>query len=381
MDLETNQTSLDSNHGSTRDTKQDAQKHQFTMKQRMDMYAFCVLELELHGNTVSIKKQEQAIQRALKRKGALGKSATCSAQLTNNSSSVSNGTRVNVPNEHHHQSQHGQPQMNVGDSHPSPQQEICNTQPTSHNTNTPNDQSEHQFGSFPQHHQLQSNPPSATSSALMQQTHAPSHEQQQPTESMGVGGDNNLMTTTNGEAAEKKTFLELKEEFAKTQRCYSDYQKTQVLTTNMLREVQRRFAKYYPDTHCPSRTTIKHVFMKCVENGTVENVKNPRKPTKIPNGDEIEQFLLHEPQMSLREMAKKLNVSTGTVSRRCRALGIVPESVTLKHQQMAVAKRQKHMKQQTAGQPKTQGKRASTGGSRKQQATSDHHDQYTNGMV
>lgn len=130
-----------------------------------------------------------------------------------------------------------------------------------------------------------------------------------------------------------------------SRKCYSDYQKTQVLTSSMLRDVQKRFSKYYPDSAIPSRTTIKHVFEKCVSHGTVENIRTPRKATKLPQGDQIEHLLIHEPQLSLRQLAQKLNVSTGTVSRRCRALGLVPESVTIKHQQLATARRQKQLKQ------------------------------------
>lgn len=90
---------------------------------------------------------------------------------------------------------------------------------------------------------------------------------------------------------------------------------------------------------------MKKAFEKCVTHGTVENIKTPRKVTKIPQGDEIEHLLIHDPQLSLRQLAQKLNVSTGTVSRRCKALGLVPESVTIKHQQLATARRQKQIKQ------------------------------------
>ena len=202
------------NDGADSRMGRDGKRQQFSNKQRMDMYAFCVLELEMHSNKVSIKKQQQAIQKVL-----------------------------------------------------------------------------------------------------------------------------------NGDDIEGKTLLQLQQEVAMTRKCYSDYQKTQVLTSSMLRDVQKRFAKYYPDAAIPSRSTIKHVFEKCVAHGTVENIRTPRKATKIPQGDEIEYLLIHEPQLSLRQLAQKLNVSTGTVSRRCKALGLIPESVTIKHQQMATARRQKQIKQ------------------------------------
>lgn len=214
-------TSHDTNNSSVKDAK----RQQFTNKQRIDMYAFCVLELEMHSNKVSIKKQQQAIQKVL------------------------------------YEEQKGDQQR-----------------------------------------------------------------QQQPQD-------------------EEKTLLQLQQEVAMSRKCYSDYQKTQVLTSSMLRDVQKRFAKYHPDSAIPSRTTIKHVFEKCVAHGTVENIKTPRKATKLPQGDQIEHLLIHEPQLSLRQLAQKLNVSTGTVSRRCKALGLVPESVTIKHQQLATARRQKQLKQ------------------------------------
>lgn len=144
---------------------------------------------------------------------------------------------------------------------------------------------------------------------------------------------------------EEQTLEQLQKEFTSNMRCYSDYQRAQVLTSSMLRNVQVRFAKYYPYSVIPSRTTIKHVFEKCVAHGIVDNIKNPRKPSKIPHGDEIEQLLECEPTLSLRQLAARLNVSVGTISRRCKALGVIPESVTIKHQQLAIARRQKMIKQ------------------------------------
>lgn len=129
-------------------------------------------------------------------------------------------------------------------------------------------------------------------------------------------------------------------------RTYSDFQKNQVLSSSILGEVQARFAKYYPDSPIPTRTTIKHVFSKCVSHGTVENLKNPRKCTKITKKDELEELLINEPHLSLRQLAQKLNCSKGTISRRCKDLGLVLQTVTLKHQQLAISKNQKQMKVQ-----------------------------------
>jgi DNA-directed RNA polymerase specialized sigma24 family protein len=380
MDLEAN-ASFDSNHGST-SSKHDTRKQQFTTKQRMDMYAFCVLELELHGNTVSIKKQQQAIQKALKNDGRQIKPK--SQQTTTNSLSNNNEITGSVTVKDTHQCE--QQQMYTGNNHTSQANIPMNNHQAIHDqVCTPANGQIATSESFPhqQHVHDHTDNPSSTTTTLMHNHSIDSSQQQNNANVQGVAHNgNNDSVISREEADEKKTLLQLQEEIAKTQRCYSDYQRTQVLTSSMLREVQRRFAKYYPDTPCPSRTTIKHVFMKCVENGTVENVKNPRKPTKIPNGDQIEQFLIQEPQMSLREMAKKLNVSTGTVSRRCRALGIVPESVTLKHQQMAMAKRQKQMKQLTS-KTKSSGKRSSSDSSDQQQAgcSSPDQAQYANGVA
>lgn len=131
----------------------------------------------------------------------------------------------------------------------------------------------------------------------------------------------------------------------KRHECFSDYQNTQILSNHILKEVQRRFAYFYPSSPTPSRTTIKHVWDNCITLGTVQNKKKERKKTNQPMAEVIEYLLVHEPQLSLRQLAKKLNVSTGTVSKRCKELGLVPESVTLKHHQMALAKRQKQLKQ------------------------------------
>lgn len=264
-----------------RDSKESGSKRQqFTSKQRMDMYAFCVLELEMHSNKVSIKKQQQAIQRVL--------------------------------NE---------------------QQREDNQQPTINS----NHRQEHDC-----HMTNQSRPRQAEISTMQngessaQQNHDTNHR---VTDEIS----HNETTEENGNAS--KTLLQLQQEVALNRKCYSDYQKTQVLTSSMLRDVQKRFAKYYPDSAIPSRTTIKHVFSKCVTHGTVENIKTPRRSGKYPHGDEIERLLIHKPHLSLRQLAQKLNVSTGTVSRRCKALGIIPYSVTLKHQQLATARRQKQIKQ------------------------------------
>lgn len=266
-------------------------RQQFTNKQRMDMYAFCVLELEMHSNKVSIKKQQQAIQKVLSE-----------------------------------QKKDGDPR--------NPQQ--CPPSQTPPIYRLQKDQ-DHQN---PDHQQGQE----------QQQHHVQNQEQQQPQLSRPQEQHNNQIqqqndTNCNQNLVEGKTLLQLQQEVAMTRKCYSDYQKTQVLTSSMLRDVQKRFANYYPDSAIPSRTTIKHVFEKCVAHGTVENIKTPRKTTKLPQGDEIEYLLIHEPQLSLRQLAQKLNVSTGTVSRRCKALKLVPESVTLKHQQLATARRQKQIKQ------------------------------------
>lgn len=274
-----------SNSRDTNSISKDAKRQQFSNKQRMDMYAFCVLELEMHSNKVSIKKQQQAIQKVL-------------------------------------YEQQKEDQKNQ-------QQDLSQQQ----NQPPPPPQLQQQ-----EQQQIQQPPPT------IQQTLPALTQQQQPIHQNGEAFQLND-TNCNQSGAEGKTLLQLQQEVAMTRKCYSDYQKTQVLTSSMLRDVQKRFAKYYPNSAIPSRTTIKHVFEKCVSHGTVENIRTPRKATKLPQGDEIEYLLIHEPQLSLRQLAQKLNVSTGTVSRRCKALGLVPESVTIKHQQLATARRQKQIKQ------------------------------------
>lgn len=314
----------------------DAKRQQFTNKQRMDMYAFCVLELEMHSNKVSIKKQQQAIQKVL----------------------YENKKESQKLEDHNHNNQQQQslnPPNNLTNNHVDanpiqPQQAISLTGITQ----LTND---HQTT-------IDVTPPTTTTicepqqqqqiSIVIQQNGDSSHQQMNHIQEQSTQQQYNIHHTQqqskdnnncNESVTEGKTLLQLQQEVAMTRKCYSDYQKTQVLTSSMLRDVQKRFSKYYPDAAIPSRSTIKHVFEKCVTHGTVENIRTPRKATKIPQGDEIEYLLIHEPQMSLRQLAQKLNVSTGTVSRRCKALGLVPESVTIKHQQLATARRQKQIKQ------------------------------------
>lgn len=246
------------------------------------MYAFCVLELEMHSNKVSIKKQQQAIQKVLNEQQR-------EDQISNNSHRQALEPQL----AHYH--------SGVADA-------AKNNEQSSQNHVTHDD--------------------------------------------INSRGNQNGRTEENG--IESKTLLQLQKEVALKRKCYSDYQKTQVLTSSMLRDVQKRFSNYYPDSAIPSRTTIKHVFAKCVAHGTVENIKTPRKSTKIPQGDEIEHLLIHKPHLSLRQLAQRLNVSTGTISRRCKALGLIPYSVTIKHQQLATARRQKQIKQletQSKGPP------------------------------
>lgn len=354
MDLDPN-ASFDSNHGSA-NGKQEAKKQQFTVKQRMDMYAFCVLELELRGNTVSIKKQQQAIKKALKKKEQT-QTKTAGAPPINGPAEPSTNFVHN---------QHSQQRANSADTN----YDLCGHP-----------------DSFPQLNQDQhaneapcsfTRPTDSVSTVSAQESIDMLCHEHPDTVLSNIDQPSPVKSAE----PEEKTLLELKEEVAMTHRSYSDYQKTLLLTSSMLREVQKRFSRYYRDTPCPSKTTIKNVFEKCIENGTVENMKNPRKAIKIPDGSEIEQILSKEPQSSLREMAKRLNVSTGTVARRCRKLGIVPESVTLKHQQLAIARRQKQLKQSTgkAKNPVSRNKKTS----RQQQNSPSYHDQsshnYTNEM-
>lgn len=324
----TSNTSISNNNNSS--SHRETKRQQFNSKQRMDMYAFCVLELEMHSNKVSIKKQQQAIQKVLyeqqqqqQQRGCLG-----IQQLQ----------------------QHHQPMDSI-DQQPNPP--CLPAQPLDSvqlDLQQPH-QSQIQSQPFEQSLNQPDQVPSTSSSqqqqlVVIQSQHMNNH---QSVLSNGNGEQSSLHNDSNASSnqsgVEGKTLLQLQQEVAMTRRCYSDYQRTQVLTSSMLREVQKRFAKYYPDSAIPSRTTVKHVFEKCVAHGTVENMRTPRKATKLPQGDKIEYLLIHEPQLSLRQLAQRLNVSTGTISRRCKALGLMPESVTIKHQQLASARRQKQIKQ------------------------------------
>lgn len=287
---------------SSREKKLD-KRNQYTLKQRMDMYAFCVLEMEMNGDKVSIKKQQQAIKKVV-----LIKMKQQQLQQQSANGVTQNGQIVN------------------GEQHAIAQQQVSSKQP------------EIQQGDQQQHPQPRTNPHNGPGNVggSMSRLHDHSY--------LGAPLNNNLVAQQQPQTPDdiSKSLLEMKQELSYEN--YSDFQRMQPLTTQMLREVQRRFARYYPDTPPPSRTTIKHVFEKCVKHGTVENIRTRRKATKIPQGDEITNLLMQEPQLSLRQMARRLNVSTGTVSRRCKALGLVPDSVTTKHQQLAIAKRQKQMK-------------------------------------
>lgn len=320
------------------------------------MYAFCVLEMEINSNKVSIKKQQQAIQKVLsgqqqqhqhQRMNNISIDPTTLNPVTNDLSHSSHFTH-NFTNQQQQESEtiatNQLPSNTTQLTTPLPPA----NQTTEHNNNNKN------------HHQTtatsiqQQNLGHATNQlpAIRGTSHNNMSNHNQPLSPNGrrLSTASNYNTNrsdgseTSRDIGPEKTLTELQQEVSMSQTCYSDYQKTQVLTSSMLREVQRRFAKYYPDTAIPSRTTIKHVFEKCVEHGTVENMKKPRKILKIPQGDEIERMLIKEPRLSLRQLAQKLNVSTGTVSRRCKALGLVPESVTLKHQQLASARRQRRIR-------------------------------------
>lgn len=311
-------------------SRKEIRRQQFTNKQRMDMYAFCVLELEMHSNKVSIKKQQQAIQKVLNEQ-----------QLKEGQKDPTQ--RATFNNTHQKLAPAAPP---TKEQNPQP--------PTPDHSNKPYENSTQDS------EQAQEQLPMNNTNCISQmsaQSSQPRHDEASEIacnehQEQTIDQKKAQIDTTQShddsdsilQGIEGKTLLQLQEEVAMTRKCYSDYQRTQVLTSSMLRDVQKRFSKYYPDSAIPSRSTIKHVFEKCVSHGTVENIKNPRKASKIPQGDEIEYLLLHEPQLSLRQMAQKLNVSTGTVSRRCKALGIVPESVTIKHQQLAIARRQKQMK-------------------------------------
>lgn len=285
------ETNSGSDDGDIDSRETNLRRVQFTCKQRMDMYAFCVLELEMHSNKVSIKKQQQAIQRVLnaQQRASRKKLADTFQQLVKEKPSL---------------------------------REAVGQQASDDPNQCIEDDGSNQILDSPAPENLDS-------------------------EEVNKGD----ISEENG--SEEKTLLQLQEELATKRKTYSDYQKTQVLTSSMLRDVQKRFAKYYPNSAIPSRTTIKHIFTKCVAHGTVENIKTPRRSTRLTEKDEIEQLLIHKPHLSLRQLAQKLNVSTGTVSRRCKALGLIPYSVTLKHQQLATARRQKQMKQIAEGQSST----------------------------
>lgn len=299
------------------------------------MYAFCVLELEMHSNKVSIKKQQQAIQKVLyeqqqqqlqqQQQQQKGCNTNQQTMVSNNRkpqnppSSLSAPTLIEQREDQHEQSDPSQTQI------PHQQQSL-------------NEPGETSSASLPDQQQLV-----VMQSNRTDLSHQESVVQNGTCEQSSLHNDSNASSNQSG--VEGKTLLQLQQEVAVTRRCYSDYQKTQVLTSSMLRDVQKRFAKYYPDSAIPSRTTVKHVFEKCVAHGTVENMRTPRRATKLSQGDEIEYLLIHEPQLSLRQLAQRLNVSTGTISRRCKALGLMPESVTIKHQQLASARRQKQIKQ------------------------------------
>lgn len=314
------------------------------------MYAFCVLEMEINSNKVSIKKQQQAIQKVLsgqhqqqqqqQRMNNITIDQTTPNQVTNDLSSSSHFTNDNANQQHRHETN---TTNQLPDAH-----QATTLLPTNQTTENDNN------------HQQATSTSTSTSTQQISSHDLTNTSNQLPVgttdklsnHSLSISPDErrlsitNIIPRSNGSdtSAGEKTLTELQQEVLMTQTCYSDYQRTQVLTSSMLREVQKRFAKYYPDSAIPSRTTIKHVFEKCVEHGTVENMKKPRKILKIPQGDEIEQMLIKEPRLSLRQLAQKLNVSTGTVSRRCKALGLVPESVTLKHQQLASARRQRRIR-------------------------------------
>lgn len=338
-ELQTLSTSNDPNQA----TDGRARKEQFTSKQRLDMYAFCVLELEVHGNTVSIKKRQQAIKRALSRSQMKVEKETPADMEPNESDNNDPGTTTSTT--------------------------TTTTTTTTKTTTTPTSTAITGTAA-PITNQTQatcstSNTTALTGNPVPSPTKKPiiylgqsiikqpgaqivvlTKDMARQLQEQGAlvqridGGDMPALTD------DEKTLEQLQQEISSNLRCYSDYQRTQVLTSGMLKNVQMRFARYYPHSVVPSRTTIKHVFEKCVAHGTVDNIKNPRKPSKITQGSEIEQLLEQNPQLSLRQLAVRLNVSVGTISRRCKALGLIPESVTIKHQQLAIARRQKQIKQQ-----------------------------------
>jgi len=300
-DITTAETEANDANNATK--KKCDKKHQYTVKQRMDMYAFCVLEMETNGNKVSIKKQQQAVQKVIQSKLEQLKQQNASG-IASTGQGTSEGEQASKTQQR--------------------QQSISNP-----NTELQPDQ---------QQTQSNSNNVAGNVRGVIIISRLQDHN-------YGASSQNNAAARNAPNTSEdlNKSLMDMEIEL--TYCNYSDFQKTQVLTAQMLRGVQRRFSKYYPECPPPSRTTIKHVFEKCVEHGTVDNIRRRRKAVKIPQGDEITNLLVQEPQLSLRQMARRLNVSTGTVSRRCKALGLVPNSVTAKHHQLAMAKRQRQLKQ------------------------------------
>lgn len=301
-------------------------KEQFTSKQRLDMYAFCVLELEIHGNTVSVKKRQQAIKRLLSQ-GQLKQENQETRKVgqpeggTSSQTTSANSTATAT--------------IAQNDSNNTVTETAPNTTTTNNSVTVTSPISSQSI--LCKHPVI--NQPGAKIVVLTEDMARQLKERGAIVQRIDEA-DVQVLTD------DEKTLEQLQMEISSNLKCYSDYQRTQVLTSGMLKNVQKRFAKYYPNSAVPSRTTIKHVFEKCVAHGTVDNIKNPRKPSKITKGCEIEQLLEKEPNLSLRQLAARLSVSVGTISRRCKALGLTPESVTIKHQQLAIARRQKQIKQQ-----------------------------------
>lgn len=319
------------------DRKNSSKRQQFTTKQRIDIYAFCVLELELNGNKVSAKKQQQAIEKVFNNNNKLNNQNQKSSQSGNSRYKNNDEANPNLKN-----GESDLTTMNITSIHANNttlyKQEQISDQLISQETIEPDFDS--MITEKIQVNNASVSQLSQTSNTNIDITNHTNHDIS--TSDIGV-------RTIDGSNNKPKTLSQLQSEAWSNRECYSDIQRTQVLTSSMLREVQKRFAKYYPKSAIPSRTTIKHVFSKCVSHGTVENIKNPRKSTKIVQGDEIEHLLLSKPHLSLRQMAQKLNVSTGTISRRCKALGLVPDSVAIKHQHLAIARREKQIRAHQLG--------------------------------
>lgn len=267
-------------------------RQQFTLKQRMDMYAFCVLELELNQGKVSICKQQKAIQKVLNAKRKSEQQQQIKHEPINANGSGDINGQVNEANNGSEQSAQ------------------------------------------------QLNPPNTDGQSLATGSHI---DQSSGSNSASNNADKSVHSNPLSHLITNRTLDDMVREL--DLKTFSDWQQTQVLTSHILRDVQNRFAKYYPDIEPPSRTTIKHIFEKAVKHGTVENIKNPRKAAKIPHGSEIEELLVNEPQLSLRQLAQRLKVSTGTIARRCKMLGLTPDSVTIKHAQLNAAKREKQRKE------------------------------------